>query len=626
MTPPTRAKIGKMLVFATIMALLPLAAAGSVVITKISAIQGSGPSTPIPGAMVTVQAVVVGDFQGNDFAGAQLGGFYLQEEPADEDGDPLTSEGIFVFTSTAVEVGDLVMVSGRAGEFGGQTQLSSVTNVTVVGEADPVIPTVVSLPMSTATDFERYEGMLVIFAQDLYISEYFNFDRFGEIVLTTARQFQPTQVAEPGSAEAAAVLASNLLSRITFDDGRSSGNPDPAIHPNGAEFTLTNTFRGGDILREVTGVMGQAFGLYRIQPTAGATHIVDNPRPTSPDPIAGPVRVASFNVLNFFTTIDDGSNNCGPTGNLNCRGADTPEEYDRQLAKLIAGIIALDADIVGIQEIENDILETDGSRAHDAILTLVEELNAAEGPGTWSWIGQLDHYNNYPVRNEIIYRTATVRPAGPPQTIADPAFDMTQPLPPPQGIEPVGRPPVAQTFQRVTDQGSRQPFTVVVNHFKSKSSSCASIGDPDTGDGQGHCNLTRVAQAEVLLDFIEVLEEDSSGVLVIGDFNSYAMEDPIDTLVAGGLTDLAARFDDEAYTLVFDGQLGTLDYALVTRSLLNQVAGLTIFHINVDEPDLLDYDMSFKLPAQDALYEPLPYRVSDHDPIIVGLNFGRPGG
>jgi hypothetical protein len=97
------------------------------------------------------------------------------------------------------------------------------------------------------------------------------------------------------------------------------------------------------------------------------------------------------------------------------------------------------------------------------------------------------------------------------------------------------------------------------------------------------------------------------------------MEDPIDTLVAGGLTNLVARFEAEPYTLVFDGQLGTLDHALATRSLLNWVKGLTIFHINVDEPDILDYDMSFKQPAQDALFEALPYRVSDHDPVIVGI-------
>ena len=605
-----RIRIAALVGMAILTALIPTAASGQA-ITMIHDIQGPGLTTPVSGQTFTVQAVVVGDFQ----ATGGLGGFYLQEEAVDHDADPLTSEGIFVFSSTAVAAGDLVQLTGSATEFGGQTQLSSISGLTILGSGVSINSTPISLPVADATEFERYEGMLVTFDQDLFISEYFNFDRFNEIVLTTARQFQPTEVAEPGSAEAAAVLSSNLLSRITLDDGRNSQNSDPALHPDGGVFDLTNTFRGGDILQDVTGVMGHAFNLYRIQPTQGATHVVANPRPTTPDRIDGTLRVASFNVLNFFTTLDLGPDICGPTGNLECRGADTVAEYERQLAKLLVGIQALDADIIGIQEIENDIRLDDGDRAHDPILTLVEKLNEVEGAGTWAWIGELDHYNDYPIRNEMIYRPAAVSPVGSPQTIADDAFDVSLP-----GIvEPLGRPPVAQTFRAIADHGGRQPFTVVVNHFKSKSSSCTVLGDPNTGDGQGDCNLTRVAQAEVLLDFIDVLDDTSSGVLTIGDYNSYMMEDPIDTLVAGGLTNLVARFEAEPYTLVFDGQLGTLDHALATRSLLNWVKGLTIFHINVDEPDIFDYDMSFKQPAQDALFEALPYRVSDHDPVIVGI-------
>jgi predicted extracellular nuclease len=306
---------------------------------------------------------------------------------------------------------------------------------------------------------------------------------------------------------------------------------------------------------------------------------------------------------------------------LECRGADTPEELVRQQAKLVAGILALDADIVGIQEIENDIRPDDGSRAHDAILTLVEALNAVEGEGVWAWVGESTHYNNYPVRNEIIYRPAAVSPLGAPVALANVAFDRTL-----LGeIEPVGRPPLAQAFSQVRQRGSGQPFTVVVNHFKSKSSSCSPIGDPDTGDGQGNCNLTRVAQSHALLDFVAELGESSSGVLIIGDLNSYAREDPIDALKAGGLVELVEKFEGaDAYSFVFDGQLGYLDTALATRSMSNWIKGLTTFHINADEPDILDYDMSFKPPEQDALYEPKPYRVSDHDPVIIGITFGGP--
>jgi predicted extracellular nuclease len=255
------------------------------------------------------------------------------------------------------------------------------------------------------------------------------------------------------------------------------------------------------------------------------------------------------------------------------------------------------------------------------VLTLVEALNEVEGSGTWAWVGPATHYNDYPVRNDIIYKTTSVQLAGGPVALADEAFDRFVP----GASEPVGRPPLAQTFRQIKDKGSSQPFTVVINHFKSKSSSCAAIGDPNLGDGQGDCNLTRVAQSEALLDFIDVLDDTSSGVLVMGDLNSYAREDPISTLTAGGLTELVQRYlGAEAYSYVFDGQLGYLDTAFATRSMLNRVRGLTIFHINADEPDILDYDMTFKLPPQDALYEPLPYRVSDHDPVIVGLSFGGP--
>jgi uncharacterized protein len=547
---------------------------------KINEVQGPGNTSPHVGDLVTIEGVVVGDYQGD--GETQLGGFNLQEETADQDDDPLTSEGIFVFAPSApdVRVGDVVSVTGTVVEFFTMTQISDVTDVTVTGFApEEVIAVEVSLPVTDPTDWEPYEGMLVTFPQDLYISEFFNFDRFGEIVLTTDRQYQGTHVTEPGPA-ANAVAAANALARITLDDTRNHQNPETVIHPDGQPFTLDHTFRGGDILQDVTGTMHFGFGLYRIQPVyfdqiedvdgPVVIYINDNPRPTAPDPVGGDVTVASFNVLNFFTHIDDGANNCGPTGNLNCRGADTQEEYERQLAKLVAGILALDADIVGIQEIENDILESDGDRAHDAVLTLVEELNAADRGGTWAWVGEANHYNDYPVRNDIIYRRSKVTPVGDPVALADEAFDATRPeLGFPSSVEPLGRPPLAQTF-RTHGPGAATPFTVVVNHFKSKGSSCATIGDPDVGDGQGNCNLTRVAQSEALLEFVDDLSPHSpGGVLVIGDLNSYAMEDPITTLENGGLTDLVEQFiGADAYSFVFDGQLGYLDTALANETLL----------------------------------------------------------
>jgi len=509
--------------------LAPAAAAQQ--ITKIHSVQGTGGASPLAGTNVTVEGVVVADLQGP----GQWAGFYLQEEDVDAATDPdgaAASDGIFVASTAPVATGDVVRVTGVVREQFNETQIRNVSALSV-GDNGPdlVAATEVALPVSAIGDLERFEGMLLTFPQDLYVAEFFNYDRFGEIVLATSRQYQGTHVAEPGPA-ANAVAAQNALARITLDDGLNVQNPSTLRHPDGEPFTLANTFRGGDVLRGVEGVLGYAFSAYRLHPTAGATHLAANPRPSAPDPIAGEIRVASFNVLNFFTNLDTSTGPgpfvCGPTGTLECRGANTAAEYERQLDKLVAGILALDADVVGLQEIENDIRTDDGNRAHDAVQTLVEALNAAAEPGTWAWVGAADHYNDYPVRNEIIYRPMAVTPVGSPVALAHEAFDATRP----GDVEPLGRPPLAQTF-RSNEGGSRQPFTVVVNHFKSKGSSCEALGDPDTGDGQAHCNLTRVAQAEALLDFVAQLEEVSSGVLVIGDLNSYAREDPITTLKGG---------------------------------------------------------------------------------------------
>ena len=84
-------------------------------------------------------------------------------------------------------------------------------------------------------------------------------------------------------------------------------------------------------------------------------------------------------------------------------------------------------------------------------------------------------------------------------------------------------------------------------------------------------------------------------------------------------TCIAAYQGAYAYSYTFDGQAGYLDYALASASLVGQVQGAADWHINSDEPDVVDYDMTFKPPSQEALYEPNGNRSSDHDPVVVGL-------
>ncbi|HZD10482.1 MAG TPA: ExeM/NucH family extracellular endonuclease, partial [Candidatus Binatia bacterium] len=578
--------------------------------TRIHTIQGSGLSSSDVGNIREVEGVVVGDFQNNsDADNGDLNGFHLQEEDADADDDPATSEGIFVYTPGTpldVAVGDVVRVRGAVSEFRDLTELTFADGS--ICRSGAPLPTAanVSLPVTNLDDLEAFEGMSVTFPQTLYISEYFNFDRFGEIVLTTDRQFQPTAVYEPGSQEAEDLATENSLSRITLDDGRTSQNPDPAIHPNGSEFTLNNRFRGGDAVQNVTGVMDYGFGLYRIQPTAGAGYTAANPRPAAPENVGGNLKIASFNVLNYFTTLDTGGALCGPPGHeQGCRGADNQEELDRQRAKIVAAITSIDADVVGLIEIQNDTGESTAD--------LVSGLNEVMGAGTYAYI-DTGYIGTDAIKQAFIYQPASVTPVG-----AFAVLDSAEFQDPNNTGSPKNRPALAQTFM---DNESGGVFTAVVNHLKSKGSGC---GPGDDDPQQGSCNVTRTLAAQILVDWLAT-DPTGSGdpdFLLMGDLNSYDKEDPIGVLLANDYTDLVEQYQGEfAYSYVFNGQLGYLDHALANPSLHSQITGTTVWHINADEPDILDYDTTFKQDAQDALYEDNPYRSSDHDPVIVGLRLG----
>jgi predicted extracellular nuclease len=584
--------------------------------TLIHAIQGSGATSPLAGTEVRIEGIVVGDFQNNASPDdGELNGFYVQEQDADADADAATSEGIFVFAPDAIDVapGDLVRVVGTAVDFPAGsdtpvTEITSVGGVLVCATGFPLpTPAIVTLPVEQLSDFERYEGMLVTFPQALTISEFFNYDRFGEIVLTVDRDFQPTAVFEPDSAEAAALAEANRLNRITLDDGLSVQNPSFTRHPNGEEFTLENRFRGGDTVANATGVIDHSFGLYRVHPTEGADYTAVNLRPAAPEDVGGDLTVATFNVLNYFTTLDLGPDVCGPAADQECRGADNAEELARQQAKIVAALATIDADVVGLLEIENHPGDVPTA-------TLVDALNAEVGVGTYDYVAT-GAIGTDAIRVALIYKPATVSPASDVAVLdssVDDRFDDTR-----------NRPVLAQAFE---ESGSGGIVTVAVNHLKSKGSDCG--GPPDDDPVQGNCNLTRTMAAEALVDWLAADPTGSGDLdaLVIGDLNSYDKEDPIEAIRAAGYAELVRQFQGEfAYSYLFDGQLGYLDTALASPTLASQVTGTTIWHINADEPDLLDYDTSFKSDAQDALFEPDAYRSSDHDPVIVGLDLAAFG-
>ncbi|MCB0212138.1 MAG: ExeM/NucH family extracellular endonuclease, partial [Anaerolineae bacterium] len=615
-------------------------------------IQGSGLSVTNPNGLVQVEGVVVGDYQGSD----ELSGFFLQEEDSDADADANTSEGIFVYCGgCAVDVseGQIVEVIGIQEEFFGMSQIDvpAATNggvsITNAGNnLSLVTPASINLPApaSTAAEgtFEQYEGMLVEFVDELTATEYFEMARYGQIVLSEGGKLkQYTNVNAPDATGYANYLAEIAKRRIILDDLNNVQNTtDPVYHPQPGGFSTTNFIRGGYTVSSLTGVMHWSFAgqsgtdAWRIRPqiTNPVSFNPVNPRQPAPEPVGGDIKVATLNVLNYFTTIDVTSSNnsgdCSPSGTLDCRGADSASELQRQTDKLVAALQAIDADIYGLVEVENNPTVS--------LQTIVNALNAVVGAGTYDFVNT-GYIGTDAIKVAFIYRTTTVDLSG-----SFAVLDSSDFVDSNNTGSPKNRPALAQTFEVIDTNNPSfgEKFTAVVNHLKSKGSGCGT-GDDDTTTGQGNCNVTRTKAAQKLVDWLAT-DPTGSGdpdFMILGDLNSYAMEDPIQAIKAGAddtpgtsddFTNLILQFTGlDAYSYVFDGQWGYLDHALASASMAAQVTGLTEWHINSDEVSLLDYndaiqdagEASFEAkPGTNTLFAPDQYRVSDHDPVIIGLS------
>ncbi|MGD9100081.1 MAG: ExeM/NucH family extracellular endonuclease, partial [Anaerolineae bacterium] len=495
-------------------------------------------------------------------------------------------------------------VTGLVDEHYGLTQLDTVSAISVISSGNSIAATPVTLPEETNGDLEHYEGMLVTIPHTMTVVQNYFQGRYGQLTLAAGgRLYQPTNMYAAGSPAAIDLADENARRLLILDDGSSDQNPYP-IPYIGAD----NTLRAGDVVSAgLTGVLDYgrinsstpAANDYRLHPT-GVVHITRvNARSAAPDDVGGRLQVASFNVLNYFN--GDGQGGGFPTP----RGADTPEEFARQRTKIISAVLALDAKVIGLMEIEND-----GYDPYSAIQDLVNGLNAIAGAGTYAFIDPgVSQIGADEIAVGLLYQPGAVTPVGP-AAILDSTFD-------PAFIDTLNRPALAQTFE---ENATHARFTAVVNHLKSKGSPCDDVGDPDMGDGQGNCNLTRTDAMTVEISWLAT-DPTGSGdpdFMIFGDLNSYAMEDPIAAARDAGYTDLLQSFvGTGAYSYIFDGQSGYLDHALANGSLASQVTGATDWHINADEPSVIDYNVEYK--SQD-LYAPDPYRASDHDPLVVGLD------
>ena len=583
---------------------------------RIGDIQGTGNISPMEGQLVTVIGVVTGDFQENDADERRnLGGFYMQDGPPDA--NLQTSDGIFVFDgndpATDIDVGDVVEVQGTVVEHFGETQINA-NSVRVTGTG-ALVPFPVNLPVNDTTtnsdgdliaDLEHLEGMLVTFTDTLTVTNLRNLERFGALTLSEGgRLYQYTNYNSPDVDGYNA--HKNLIARrsIVLDDGLRAENPSD-IHYLEARSASSYSIRAGDSLTDLTGNLRYSRGAggngdetWRLMPTGDPTFESVNPRPGAPA-IGGSIRVASFNVLNYFSTIDSGQNNCGPQGSSACRGADSDTELARQLEKTVTALAMLDADIVGLMELENN--------SNDSIRTIVDALNARIGSGDYTYIDTGTVHDDA-IKTGFIYRETVVSPSGD-YALLDRSVDS-------RFNDARNRPALAQTFSVDTTAAE---LTIVVNHLKSKGSSCESDGDQNLGDGQGNCNLTRTSAATALANWI-ASDPTGSGdpdVLIVGDLNAYTLEDPLAAFESAGLTSLLGA-QTNPYSFLFDAQSGALDHAVVSASLLPQVVGTIEWHINADEPPLLDYNLEYG--RDPALFDgSTPYRASDHDPVVIGLD------
>ncbi|MBI5964088.1 MAG: ExeM/NucH family extracellular endonuclease [Chloroflexi bacterium] len=584
-------------------------------VTPIYTIQGTG-DTALSGTHTTM-GVVVGDYEGG--VSPQIRGFYIQDQTGDA--NPATSDGLFIYNGSinSVSLGDLVRVTGTVSEYQGQTQISA-TSISVLSSGNTILPTDISLPFASAAAEEQYEGMLVRVPQTLYVTEIYQLGRFGQITMSgTGKLYQPTNIVDPG-APALAMQAANNLNKIVVDDALNTENPDPILFGRGGNpLSASNTLRGGDTIASLVGVFTYTWGgnssspnAYRIRPINAMgggipNFVATNARPSAPPVVGGSIKAVGMNLLNYFNSFTS----CYPSGTVtDCRGANSALEFTRQSDKTVNAIIAMNADVIGIVEIEND-----GYDASSAIQDLVNKLNTVAGAGTYSFINP-DTANGVlslgtdAIKVGILYKPAKVNPVGTTAVLNSVAFVNGG------DAVPRNRPSLLQAFQ--TADGER--FLFNVNHLKSKGSACT---DPDAGDGQGNCNIVRTNAVNELINWFATNPTGTgdTDILIVGDLNSYAREDPIKAFETAGYINMVNHFGGaEAYSYVFDGQWGYLDYAIGSPSLLSQTTDVEDWHINSDEPSVLDYNVEYKTAGQiTSLYSTDPIRISDHDPVITGL-------
>ncbi|MBU2711599.1 ExeM/NucH family extracellular endonuclease [Zooshikella harenae] len=645
----------------------------------ISQIQGSGNKSPLvpegkyEGPEVIVEGIVT-QTTPNRFKG-----FFIQEESWDSDGNPATSEGIFVYgQAPGLTVGEKVRVKGKVKEYYNQTQLDLVAYSKCGLQQEVIQPLQVSADTPLQA-LESYEGMLVNWSGNsaLKVTKNFSFNYTSfrnEMVLSKDQPlYKPTQLFPALSKEAQTLASSNKQQSITIEtDVSKQTNGVISYFPDFGPYQ--NYIRIGDTLQNITGVIQYSYGRYGVIPTVTLSGSdfdhQEYPRTDTPQLTQeGNLKVASFNVLNYFNrVVPDAADNAANNSN---RGATKLDDFYLQRTKIVNAITRMDADIIGLMEIENN-----GFSENSAIYDLVTALNAQ----------QTDKNNNYQfvstpaggfigsdaITVGLLFRPSKVALKGQPSIIPMPEqhFTLTTTENKQKTITKQQRHTLVQSFKHLT---SGETLTIAVNHFKSKGSMCFEDyqeyavdgkvaldgknkvkGKPAPGyvdDLQGSCNEFRVSAAVHLAQHLTSKPQQyGSNILLIGDFNAYAQEDPMRVLTdytgkeqrliqtakhtslegktwrpfatvpnGFGFVDLTREHHGlKSFSYSFDGELGSLDHALASTTLAKKVKDITHWHINSLENSLFEYSKKYsgQLPKSEDHFS-----ASDHDPLLLSISF-----
>ncbi|MFD3305863.1 ExeM/NucH family extracellular endonuclease [Alteromonas macleodii] len=594
--------------------------------TLISAIQGSESSSAEVGNNVIIEAIVTG---------TRAGGFFVQEEASDYDADDATSEGLFVEGSVDVETGNQVRLYGEVEENYGMTTLAMDSDVAALdcGTADAVAAVELSMPYEL--DLETVEGM-VVSVTDATVTSTNNLWRFGEIVVSDTIKRQPSDVAAPLSEAYTAAEEASETSLLTIEDNRSSQYPDALNYfPT---FSYANAIRIGDSV-SAAGPLNYSFGTYRINPSDVIE--VTSSREVNPVVTEGNLSIATFNVLNYFNGEVDANGDVTFDYDEN-RGADDEVAFELQQGRIVEAIVNLNADVVGLMEIEND-----GFGEDSAIQSLVSAINAELGETEqYSFIATSDgsEIGTDAITVGLLYKATVVTPENDAMVVAMPEQQIDE-----DSLARM-RPSLLQSFVHTE---SSKSFLVAVNHFKSKGSQCAedvAEAPSEITTIQGSCNALRVSAAITLGNALsdESLPERK---VILGDLNAYSAEDPVAVLTdytpesrgytittavntgmdegssvdvesSFGYHNLAEEFDAEGFSYWFYGteQVGSLDHVLASEAMLADAIDGAHWNINSVEAYQLQYDQALRYyPDEDgyAFTDVGPFRSSDHDPFIA---------